>query len=69
MVLKASSTCTNDPIGEDLCAGHVSCGNCDWELVGYGFIRGCDWIVLDTTRQMLVTSVLHIPLVVVFCFL
>ena len=30
VVLKASSTCTNELTGEDLCAGHASGGDCDW---------------------------------------
>ena len=29
VVLEASSTCTNELTGEDLCAGHVSGGGCD----------------------------------------
>ena len=44
VLLKPSSTCTNEPTDEDLCAGHVSYGN-------------CDRIVLDTTRQILALSV------------
>ena len=31
---KASSTCTNEPADEDLCAVHVPYGYCDWELIG-----------------------------------
>ena len=63
--LWASSTCSNDPNGEYLCAAHMSGGKCDWELIGYRFIGGDDRIVLDTTHQMLVLSVLHIPVDVV----
>ena len=32
--LSAFSTCTNEPTGKDLCAGHVSSGECDVLLVG-----------------------------------
>ena len=33
VVLKASSTCTNEPTVEDFCVGHVPFGNGDWELI------------------------------------
>ena len=69
MVLKASNTCINESTGEDLCAGHVSGGDGVWTLITQGFIGGCDEIVLDTTYQMMVLSVPHIPMVVVFEFL
>ena len=32
--LWASGTCTNEPTGEDLRAGHVSGGDFDGELIG-----------------------------------
>ena len=66
MVLRASGTCTNEPTGEDLYAGNMSGGNCDWELISQGFIGVDDGIVLDMTHQMLALSVLHIPVAVVF---
>ena len=68
MVLNASNRCSNEPMGKDLCAGHVSGGECDWELIGEGFIGGNDQIVLDTTRQMLVLLVLRISVAIVFWF-
>ena len=34
VVMKASSICTNEPMGEDLCVGHVLYGSSDWELIG-----------------------------------
>ena len=33
VVLKASSTCTNEPTDEDLCARHVPGGEGDGELI------------------------------------
>ena len=58
VVLWAPSTCTNEPTGEDLCARHVSGGDSVWDLIGQGFLRGYNWIVLDVARQMAVLSVL-----------
>ena len=66
VVLGASKTCSNEPTGEDLCDRHVSCGYRDWELIGYGIIGGGDRIVLNTTHQMLVLSVFHIRVVIIF---
>ena len=42
--LWASSTCTNEPTGEELCAGHVSGAECDGDFRGWGYNQ----IVLET---------------------
>ena len=40
--MNASSTYTDERAGEDLCVGHASGGECDWELIGQGLIEGND---------------------------
>ena len=58
VVVGAHSRCTNEPMGEDLYARHVSSGGSVWDLIRRGLFAEHDQIVQNVTHQMVILSVL-----------
>ena len=52
VVLCTSSTCTNEPTGEDLCAGYLNGREEKGMVESLGTWSGMIWVVLEATRQI-----------------